>query len=145
MNPILENTYSFIDNLFKEVVEVFPDTYIHLGGDEVDFDCWCVKSITQFSVLDSHIFIRFFRESNPEIAQFMSANNITNYTEVESYFIQKLLSIVDNLNVNYVVWEEVFDNGITLPNSTLVHVWKTGDLETLSKVPMHYLSILLLV
>jgi len=40
INPILRKTYGFLQRLFAEVMDVFRDRYIHLGGDEVPFDCW---------------------------------------------------------------------------------------------------------
>ena len=40
MNPTKDELYIFIDSFFKEVTQVFPDKYLHLGGDEVDFKCW---------------------------------------------------------------------------------------------------------
>ena len=38
-----EFTYEFLGNVFKELVDVFPSEYIHLGGDEAGnpaLDCW---------------------------------------------------------------------------------------------------------
>lgn len=40
INPVLNSTYQFVADLFQEVSAVFPDFFLHLGGDEVDFTCW---------------------------------------------------------------------------------------------------------
>lgn len=42
VNPTLDSTYKFMGRLFKEVKSVFPDPYVHIGGDEVSFRCWYV-------------------------------------------------------------------------------------------------------
>lgn len=41
-------TYEFLGNVFKEIADIFPSKYIHLGGDEAGnpaLDCWtdCLK------------------------------------------------------------------------------------------------------
>ena len=43
VNPIEDATWTFLSSFFTEVAGVFPDTYLHLGGDEVDFSCWWVE------------------------------------------------------------------------------------------------------
>ncbi|XP_054156578.1 beta-hexosaminidase subunit alpha-like [Oppia nitens] len=106
IDPSQSANYEFIEKLFKEVITRFPDQYLHLGGDEVDFTCWA---------------------SNPDILAFMKSRNITNnFAKLEEYYIQNVLDIVKGLNKSYIVWQEVFDNGVKIKEDTVVHVWK-GD------------------
>ncbi|XP_070845347.1 beta-hexosaminidase subunit beta isoform X1 [Chaetodon trifascialis] len=104
VNPILNTTYDFMSQFFKEVSAVFPDAYVHLGGDEVDFTCW---------------------KSNPDIQKFMDQQGFgQDYSKLESFYIQRLLEIVTTTNKGYIIWQEVFDNGVKLKPDTLIHVWK---------------------
>lgn len=34
MDPTNDETYIFMQKLLSEIVNVFPDEYVHLGGDE---------------------------------------------------------------------------------------------------------------
>ncbi|KAG7158849.1 Beta-hexosaminidase subunit alpha-like [Homarus americanus] len=106
IDPSKDNNYDFLQTLFTEVTGRFPDHYIHLGGDEVNFSCW---------------------KSNPNITDFMAKINITgDYSKLEQVYITKLVDIVSNLPTKngYLVWQEVFDNGVEIANDTIVHVWK---------------------
>uniref|UniRef100_A0A8D0ALT2 Beta-hexosaminidase n=1 Tax=Sander lucioperca TaxID=283035 RepID=A0A8D0ALT2_SANLU len=104
VNPILNTTYDFMSQFFKEISTVFPDAYVHLGGDEVDFTCW---------------------KSNPDIQKFMDQQGYgQDYKKLESFYIQKLLDIVTTTHKGYMIWQEVFDNGVKLKPDTLIHVWK---------------------
>ncbi|XP_042331599.1 beta-hexosaminidase subunit alpha isoform X3 [Sceloporus undulatus] len=113
INPILNTTYEFMTKFFAEVSTVFPDFYIHLGGDEVDFTCWLVLPL---------------QKSNPDIEEFMQKMGFgQNYTRLESYYIQRLLDIVSSYGKGYVVWQEVFDNEVKVKPETIIHVWKENS------------------
>ena len=71
----------------------------------------------------------FSRQSNPEIKTFMEKWGIPgDYHKLESIYIKKLLDIVSSYPTNngYIVWQEVFDNGVEVKNDTIIHVWKVG-------------------
>ncbi|XP_042553367.1 beta-hexosaminidase subunit alpha isoform X2 [Dipodomys spectabilis] len=112
VNPILNNTYEFMSTFFLEVSSVFPDFYLHLGGDEVDFTCW---------------------RSNPDIQAFMKKKDFDDFKQLESYYIQKLLDIVSSYNKGYVVWQEVFDNKVKVRPDTIIQVWR-------EELPVGYLK-----
>jgi N-acetyl-beta-hexosaminidase len=44
INPARRETYALLWRLLREVARMFPDAYLHLGGDEVDFSCWEVRA-----------------------------------------------------------------------------------------------------
>ena len=40
MNPISPVVDAFVRTLWHEVNGLFPDKYVHIGGDEVNGACW---------------------------------------------------------------------------------------------------------
>nr|CAG4644087.1 EOG090X08TI [Lepidurus arcticus] len=118
IDPLSNSTYTFLRQFFTEVVDTFPERYVHLGGDEVDFTCWA---------------------SNPVLQEFMAEQGLgEDYSRLEQLYMQKLLDIMGTLNTSYVVWQEVIDNNVTLKSDTVVHVWKgtfETELERVSNLP----------
>lgn len=103
LDPTKNFTYEFVGNLLREMAKVFPDEFLHLGADEVDYQCW---------------------DTNPAIKRYMKAKNYTSYDQLQSEYIEKLLKIVNKINITSVVWQEAFQSNLTLRPDTIVHVWK---------------------
>ncbi|CAH1252975.1 HEXB [Branchiostoma lanceolatum] len=116
-NVARNSTYDFMQRLFQEIREVFADEYLHLGGDEVHFQCWM---------------------SNDEIQQFMQQQGFPNTTEgfakLEGYYIHRLINILKEFpkRTRGIVWQEIFDNNIisgdfTIDLDTIIHVWQWNN------------------
>ncbi|XP_067358733.1 beta-hexosaminidase subunit alpha isoform X2 [Channa argus] len=106
VNPALPSTYQFMERLFKEVSSVFPDSYIHLGGDEVDFSCW---------------------RSNPYVQAFMQRMGFgADFTKLEAFYIEKIVNMTSLLNKTSIVWQDIFDYSERHRPLSVVEVWKQG-------------------
>jgi len=123
IDPTKESNYEFMTTLWKELRSNFHDDYLHLGGDEVRFDCW---------------------KSNPDIAAWMKQMNITgDYAKLEEFHIQKVINISEQVGFNYIVWQEVIDNGVQANKDTVVEVWlPPADKELAKLTKMGYKTIL---
>jgi hexosaminidase len=82
---------------------LFPDNFIHLGGDEVNTACWT---------------------KTPKVASWLQTQNMT-AEQAYAYFTMRAASIAIKQGRRPVQWSEVFDHFKSeLPNQTIVHVWK---------------------
>ncbi|GAB6027657.1 hypothetical protein CHUAL_001898 [Chamberlinius hualienensis] len=117
-NPINEDVYKFMKDLISEVKTVFKDEYVHLGLDEVWYDCW---------------------KSNPDITKFMKENNMTEYSDVEGYYVKKLIDIVANLGYKYISWQDPVDNGVKMNDNTIIQIWKDSELDAKLKPWRQYI------
>nr|XP_033490046.1 beta-hexosaminidase subunit alpha isoform X1 [Epinephelus lanceolatus] len=126
VNPVLPSTYKFMGRLFKEVSSVFPDSYIHLGGDEVNFACW---------------------KSNPDVRAFMQKMGFgADFTKLEAFYMENIMNITLALNKTSIVWQDVFDYHEQIPKDTVLHIWKgtpASYYEELSKMTKAGMRVLL--
>ncbi|XP_067143926.1 beta-hexosaminidase subunit beta-like isoform X2 [Centruroides vittatus] len=119
LNPMEDFTYDFFKALFEEVKGVFPDEYIHLGMDEVYYACW---------------------KSNPEIKKFMEEHNMKDYSDLETYYVNRTLHNVKDIGYKYMIWQDPIDNGVVAEPDTIVQVWKDTELDVKMKKWQEYIE-----
>lgn len=101
LNPTTEKTYEFLDKLFGELTPLFPDAYFHIGGDEVKDTEW---------------------KNNPEINEYMKANGISDYQELQAYFNGRVLNILQKYGKTLVGWDEILHDN--MPKNSVIHSWR---------------------
>lgn len=98
-----EATFSFLNDVLTEIIDIFPSKYIHIGGDEVAKDDW----------------------KNSKLAQeVMKKNKLKDEQELQSYFVKRLEAMVNAKGRTAIGWDEVLQGGIA-PNVTIMS-W-TGE------------------
>ncbi len=40
LNPVNDNVYNVLNDIYRDMKELFPSDIFHMGGDEVHFRCW---------------------------------------------------------------------------------------------------------
>jgi hexosaminidase len=101
LNPTDEKTYAFFDKFFKEMAGLFPDPYIHIGGDEVNPDQW---------------------KANHRIQAFMRKNGLVTNHALQAYFNRRILKILTKYGKKMVGWDEIFEPA--LPTTIVIQSWR---------------------
>ncbi len=97
-----ESNYTLIEDIVKELVEIFPSEYIHIGGDEVRFEQW---------------------DGCPDCQNLIKKHGLTGGPQLEQFFVNRVSKILAKYNRKSMVWDEAVDGGL-LPKSTLVCGWR---------------------
>ncbi|NOX96801.1 MAG: family 20 glycosylhydrolase [Nitrospirae bacterium] len=118
MDPTREETYVFLDKFFAEMTALFPDRYIHIGGDENNGRQW---------------------NANPDIQAYMKAHNIPDNHALQRYFNQRILKILQKYNKKMVGWDEIFQP--ELPKDIVIQSWR-GQTALIKAAQKGYQTIL---
>lgn len=101
LDPTNEQLYPFLRQLLAEVADVFPDPYLHIGGDEVLSDHWL---------------------ATPHIVAFMQQQQLDDAPALQAYFNRRLQRILQQLGRTMIGWDEVLDSDV--PSSVLIQSWR---------------------
>ena len=107
-NPKL---YEVLEVIMKELADLFPGRYIHIGGDEVSRRGW---------------------RSLPEMPEFMAKNNIATYDDIQTYFEVRFSEIITKVGKIAIAWDDVI-NGDMNKENTILHWWQSDRPQNLQK------------
>jgi hexosaminidase len=101
LDPTKESTYKFLDAFIGEMADLFPDEYMHMGGDESNGKDW---------------------KANPQIVAFMQMHNMKSTEELQTYFSTRILALVKKHNKQMVGWDEILSPGT--PKDAIIQSWR---------------------
>jgi hexosaminidase len=101
LDPSRESTFEFLDKFFAEMAALFPDPYLHAGGDESNGKEW---------------------RANPAIAAFMQQHGFKTTEELQTYFSQRVVKILAAHHKQMVGWDEILSPG--LPAEAVIQSWR---------------------
>jgi len=101
LDPTREEVYKFLDTFLGEMAALFPDAYMHIGGDENEGKQW---------------------DRNPNIQAFMKKRGIKDNHALQAYFNQRLLKILQKHGKRMIGWDEILQP--ELPKDVAIHSWR---------------------
>lgn len=101
MDPTKEYTYKFLDAFFTEMSALFPDAYMHIGGDENNGKHW---------------------NQSEHIRQFKKEHGIKDNHELQALFNKRLYEILSRNGKQMVGWDEIRHPDI--PKNVVIQSWR---------------------
>ncbi|MDU1904206.1 MAG: family 20 glycosylhydrolase [Dysgonomonas sp.] len=99
-----DSVFTFLDDVFTEVVELFPAKYIHIGGDECLKNRWYSCPKCQKRMKDLRL-VEMKAHSRGE--------------QLQSYFIHRVEEMINKKGKSIIGWDEILEGGIA-PNATIM-------------------------
>ncbi len=92
LNPSDEKVYEFLDKVFTEVAQLFPNPYIHVGGDE------CYKG---------------YWKNDPGCQALMKKLGTHHVEDLQGYFMGRLDKMLAAKGKKLLGWDEILEGGIS--------------------------------
>ena len=93
-----EKTFTFLENVLREVMNIFPSEYIHIGGDEATRAGW---------------------EKCPKCQKRMQDEHLTTTAELQSYLTARIERFLNANGRKLMGWDEILE-GQLAPNATVM-------------------------
>lgn len=93
-----DSTFTFMQDVLTELMEIFPSTYLHIGGDEAGKGNWKQCGKCQLRIRQ---------------------NNLKNEDELQSYAIRRMEKFISSKGRKLLGWDEILEGGLA-PGSTVM-------------------------
>lgn len=113
----------FLTDILDEVMELFPSTVIHIGGDEVKYDHW---------------------KNADHIRKYMEQQKIKTPADLQIAFTNRISQYLESKNRKMMGWNEIMGHNVhdyqanesaqaekELSRTSVIHFWK-GDIELMT-------------
>ena len=97
-----EEVFSFLEDVFNELMDIFPGPYIHIGADECAHKWW---------------------KNSPKTQAFIKEHNLVDEDGLQRYFAQRVISVVSKRERTAVAWDELVEHGLP-QDDVVVMVWR---------------------
>lgn len=124
LHPLNEDVYRFVHILLDNIMGLFPDEYIHIGGDEVSAECW---------------------ETDPKIRSWMKKHSASSgspwHSRLQGIFTERVLGMVSARNKTAVLWDDALQSIVGMsPRSrgkVVVQWWRTWEKKAIETAHSH--------
>ena len=110
MCPGKELMFNFLDDVFKEMVPLFPGKYFHIGGDECPKTSWKTCPTCQKRIADEHL---------------QADDKHTAEQKLQSYVIKRVEKMLEKYGKSIIGWDEILEGGLS-ENATVMS-WRGID------------------
>ena len=93
-----EATFAFLEDVLREVMDIFPSEYIHIGGDEAPKKRW---------------------KESPAAQEIIQREQLRDEDELQSWFIRRIERFLNANGRRLVGWDEILEGGLA-PNATVM-------------------------
>ena len=99
-----DTTFSFLEEVLDEVLELFPSPFIHVGGDECPKQAW---------------------RGCHHCQQRIAAERLVGEDELQSWFIRRMAGWLADRGRRLLGWDEILEGGLA-PGATVMS-WRGSD------------------
>lgn len=101
LDPSNENVYKLLDGFLGEMTALFPDDYVHIGGDENEGKDWT---------------------ANSKIQAFIKEKGLKDNHGLQAYFNRRVLEILKKNKKKMIGWDEIMHPDI--PKDAVIQSWR---------------------